>query len=168
MKVLLIRHAIAEDQDTFARSGAPDEKRPLTDEGRELMRAGAHGLKRIAKEINVIATSPLTRAQQTAEIVAEAFPSALRETTEAMTPEARYPAFLEWLGSKRQRKCVAAVGHEPHISGLASWLLGSDRVILAMKKGSVLLLEFDDEIRPGAAQLRWFLTPAQLRMLADR
>ena len=168
MKVLLIRHGAAEDQAVFARTGQPDEKRPLTAEGVAEMRDIAAGLREVVKEISVIATSPLVRAEQTAALVGEVFPNAMCETIASMVPGQPYAAFLSWLKSKQQKKCVAAVGHEPHISGLASWLLGNDRPILEMKKGSALLIEFDDELRAGAGQLRWFMPPKQIIALGAR
>ena len=47
MRLLFIRHAIAEDRDEWAKSGRPDAERPLTDRGRERMRRAARGLTRL-------------------------------------------------------------------------------------------------------------------------
>ena len=62
MQLLLIRHAIAEDRFEFARSGQSDYYRPLTDRGRARMAKGAAGLRTLVPDIDVLATSPLTRA----------------------------------------------------------------------------------------------------------
>jgi len=73
---------------------------------------------------------------------------------------------LEWLGECGPDEVVAAVGHEPHVSDWAAWLLtGGRRDFAIVKKGSAMLLEFEGRPRPGAAWLRWFLAPAQLRRL---
>src|SRR5262245_44680628 len=125
MKLLLIRHGIAEDQEVFARTGKVDDLRPLTGKGKDEMRDVARGLERIIKDIDVIASSPLTRAQQTADIVAKEFPDAERETIAAMSPDAPYETLMDWLGREREKDVVAAAGHNPHISGLASWLIGA-------------------------------------------
>jgi phosphohistidine phosphatase len=69
MKVLIIRHAIAEERDDFARTGKDDRLRPLTDEGRKKMKQAARGLKALVPEIDLLATSPLTRAAQTAAVL---------------------------------------------------------------------------------------------------
>ena len=69
MHLLIIRHAIAEDRDAFAKTGKPDDLRPLTSEGRAKMIRCAEGLHVIAPEISVLASSPRTRAHETAEIV---------------------------------------------------------------------------------------------------
>ena len=59
MKLLLIRHAIAEDRFEFSRTGKSDYYRPLTERGRTRMARGAAGLRTLVPEIDVLATSPL-------------------------------------------------------------------------------------------------------------
>ena len=73
MQLLVIRHAIAEEQEDFARSGRDDSERPLTDEGRDKMRRGIAGLRRMVSRIDLLASSQYTRARQTAELVAEGY-----------------------------------------------------------------------------------------------
>ena len=61
---------------------------------------------------------------------------------------------------------MAAVGHEPSISLILSWLLtGNERRIHAFRKGGACLLEFEGEVAAGTATLLWALTPSQLREL---
>jgi phosphohistidine phosphatase len=165
MKLLLIRHGKAEDRDEFAKTGESDEKRPLTSKGQKEMRAIARGLERIVPRIDVLATSPLTRAVETAEAVAERFSSAKRETINALVPDASFNAFAEWLRMHGRAALVAAVGHNPHLSDLAEWLHGRAAGI-DMKKGSALLLELDADVRAGAAQLVWYRKPKELIALA--
>ena len=166
MRVLLIRHGAAEYQKAFAKSGEPDEKRPLTRAGRDQMRAVARGLKPVVKDIDVLATSPLTRARQTADVAAERFDEPRRETIAALVPGAPFSAFVEWLRQHEDDDLVAAVGHNPHISELATWLMGAGQPI-DMKKASALLLELGDEIGEGKGQLRWYMTPKQLSALGE-
>lgn len=165
MQLLLIRHAIAEDRFEFARTGQSDYYRPLTERGRERMARGAAGLRTLVPDIDVLATSPLTRAVQTAEIVSEAYGGLTVEHAEALgTGDA--PAFLEWLEDCSPGDVVAAVGHEPHMSDWAAWMLtGSWHDFALVKKGSAMLIEFPGALVPGTATLRWFLAPAQLRRL---
>jgi phosphohistidine phosphatase len=168
MRVLLVRHAAAEDQEEFAKTGLSDDERPLTDEGRKEMRAAARGLAVIVKGIDVLAASPLVRAVQTADVVAKEFPDATREVTASMRPGAAFVAFAEWASSNSGSKLVAAVGHNPHISALACWLLGAKESAIDMKKGSALLLEFGGDVREGSATLLWYLKPSQLRDIGAR
>src|SRR6478672_122417 len=58
MKLLLIRHAIAEEREDFARTGKDDRLRPLTDEGRKKMKQGARGLRRCVPAFDLLAPSP--------------------------------------------------------------------------------------------------------------
>ena len=64
MQLLVIRHAIAVEREDFARTGKDDRLRPLTDEGRKKMKQGAKGLRQLAPRIDLLATSPLTRAHR--------------------------------------------------------------------------------------------------------
>ena len=167
MKLLLIRHAIAEEREEFAKTGKDDRLRPLTDEGRKKMKQVARGLQGIVPEIDLLATSPLTRAAQTGAIVDSVYGGLKEVEIEELSPDSSPNDFLLWL-RKRKEDCIAAVGHEPSISLILSWLLtGSERRIFAFRKGGACLLDFPDEVGAGTATLIWALTPAQLRELAD-
>ncbi|HYO13891.1 MAG TPA: histidine phosphatase family protein [Thermoanaerobaculia bacterium] len=167
MRLLLIRHAIAEEREDFARTGKDDRLRPLTDDGRKKMKQSARGLKVLVPEIDLLATSPLTRAAQTAAILDSVYGGLDEVEIDELAPEASPDEFLRWL---RQQKAetVAAVGHEPSISLILSWFLtGNERHLHAFRKGGACLLELPDEPAPGTAILLWALTPSQLRRLAD-
>src|SRR5207244_3974272 len=73
MRLLVVRHAIAEDREAFARSHKDDSERPLTPEGRRKMERAAHGLKELVPELDVLAASPYKRAVETAEIIGGAY-----------------------------------------------------------------------------------------------
>lgn len=168
MQLLLIRHAIAEDRAVFARTGQSDYYRPLTERGRERMERGAAGLRSLVPDLDVLVTSPLTRAKQTARIVAEAYGGLPVEHSEALATGDGVD-FLDWLKQCDPTDTVAAVGHEPHMSDWATWMLTGGRHDFAVvKKGSAMLLEFEGRPKPGTAWLHWFLAPAQLRRLGDR
>lgn len=167
MQLLVIRHAIAVEREDFARTGKDDRLRPLTDEGRKKMKQGARGLRRLAPRIDLLATSPLSRAAQTGAILDTVYGGLSEVEIEELTPEAAPVDFLRWL-RKQKAECLAVVGHEPSISLILSWLLtGSERRIFSFRKGGACLLEFSGEIGAGTATLLWALTPAQLRDLAD-
>src|SRR5947209_20262062 len=76
MRLILIRHGKAGDSDAWIKAGKDDAKRPLTRNGAAQMKAGARGLTRIVKRIDVLATSPRLRAVQTAKIVYKAYDDA--------------------------------------------------------------------------------------------
>jgi len=166
MRLLLIRHAIAEEREDFARTGKDDRLRPLTDDGRKKMKQAARGLCELAPKIDLLATSPLTRAEQTGAIVDAVYGGLEVVEIEELSPESTPAAFLLWL-RHRKEETIAAIGHEPSLGQIFSWLLtGTERRLLAFRKGGACLLELPDEMGAGTATLLWALTPAQLRQLA--
>jgi phosphohistidine phosphatase len=167
MKLLLLRHAIAEEQEEFTRTGKDDRLRPLTEEGRRKMKQGAKGLRQILPDIDLLATSPLTRAAQTGAIVDSVYGGLAEVEIEELSPEATPTDFLRWL-RKQKAGTIAAVGHEPSISLITSWLLtGTERRIFSFRKGGACLIEFPGEVGAGTATLLWAMAPSQLRDLAD-
>jgi len=168
MKLLLIRHAIAQERDDFARTGKDDRLRPLTDEGRKRMKQAARGLRTLVPDIDLLATSPLTRASQTASILDSVYGGLEEIEIDQLSPETTPEEFARWL-SRQKADLVAAVGHEPSLGEILSWLLtGTERRLFAFRKGGACLLEFQDgEPTSGTATLLWALTPAQLRTLSD-
>jgi phosphohistidine phosphatase len=166
MQLLIIRHAIAEDRAEFARRGKDDEERPLTAKGAERMRQGALGLQSLLGRVDILATSPLRRARQTADIVQDALKAPKPTVTDALAPGRGPEALAAWLDPLPAEATVAVVGHEPDLSELVGWLLGGQaRSLVALKKGAACLLDVAGPPGPGNAQLLWLLTPKQLRTL---
>jgi phosphohistidine phosphatase len=168
MQLLIIRHAIAEDKEAFATTGRPDDERPLTKRGRKVMARVAKGLRRQVKSIDVLAASPLVRAAQTAAIVAREYNEISVDTVPALTPESAPAAFATWLRTQREAGVVAAVGHEPHVGMLVTWLMSGLRDShVTIEKGGACLLEIDGQPGARSATLCWELTPEILTTLAD-
>lgn len=167
MQLVIIRHAIAEDIKEFALTGRPDAQRPLTEEGVTKMKRGVRGLREIVPEINLIATSPYVRAMETAKIVAGAFKDTRIVIIHELVPGESGDSFVAWLRELKDVPAVAVVGHEPHLSGLASWLLtGQTRSFIDLKKGAALSMEFEGAPAGGTGVLLWSLAPRELRELA--
>ncbi|HSJ10773.1 MAG TPA: phosphohistidine phosphatase SixA [Longimicrobiales bacterium] len=171
MQLLIIRHGRAEDRDTFAETGADDDQRPLTDEGRDLMREAAAGLHRIVESIDVLATSPLLRAQQTARIVADEFAVTELIELDLLVPGSSHADLYAWLCGREGAETVAVVGHNTYLSELAGFILtGSPAPLVEIRKGGAVLLELGSvsagDEKPDGAQLLWSLSPAHLRLLA--
>jgi phosphohistidine phosphatase len=173
MNLLVIRHAIAEEKEAFAKTGRSDDLRPLTEAGRNKMRRGAQGLRAVVGRAALLASSPLVRARETAEIVAPTLGIARVEIVDALRPDRTYDEMVRWLRSRDlpnddDDRVAAVVGHEPHLSGLVTWLMtGSDDSRLELKKGGACLLHFDGEPGKGEGTLRWLLTPSHLRDLGS-
>lgn len=163
MKLVLVRHADAGDAEEFAKTGEPDHLRPLSQKGREQMTAGMRGLKTLVPSADLIVASPYVRAVQTADIVAGEYGRTPREETKTLEPEKSPSEFEAWLKSQGDYDVVIAVGHEPHLSTLATWLMvGNENSVIDMKKGGAALLLFDKRPKKSDGTLRWLMGPKEL------
>jgi phosphohistidine phosphatase len=166
MKLVLIRHGPAEARETFALTGRDDSERPLIDRGRRRTRRAARGLNRLVPALDVLATSPLVRAAQTAEIVAEVYGGPKPVEVAALEPGRRPPELAEWLAAQDHADTVAVVGHEPGLGEAITWFLSGLTVpFVGLKKGGASQLDLPGEIDGGRASLDWVLAPGQLRKL---
>ena len=166
MRLLVVRHAIAEDPEAFARSHKDDSTRPLTPDGRRKMERTALGLKELVPELDVLAASPYKRALETAEIIAAAYGGLSVERVPDLAPGAGVDRVVSWLAERHARGSVAVVGHEPDLGQLVCALLASTNgPFLELRKGAACLLELSGPVTRGAATLDWFLGPKHLRLL---
>jgi phosphohistidine phosphatase len=161
VRLLLIRHAIAVPS---GRPGVEDDERPLTPRGRKRFRAAARGLAHLMDRPDILLTSPLPRAVETAEIAAHAFGKLEPRHEKALARGVS--DIIALLRRQPAEATVAIVGHEPTLSQLLARLLGSGRPErLAFKKGGAALVEVRGEGRT-AGRLIWFLRPRILRGFA--
>ena len=161
-EIYLIRHGLAEER---GEAWPDDTKRPLTEEGITRLRKGARGLVRLGVTFDVVLTSPLVRARQTAEVIASAFePGPPVVAIDSLAPDGGYQAVLADLEKHAKRTRIALVGHEPAIGELAARLIGS-RHAISFKKGAVCRIDVETIPPVGPASLRWFVTPRILRAL---
>lgn len=163
MELIIVRHAVAEEREDFKKRGLEDNLRPLTLKGRKKMQKVCVFLRDYVKELDVIVTSPLVRARQTAEIMSQIyFDTKVIETPE-LVPQSPPPAFLKWLRVQgRNYRRIAIVGHEPHISSFTSYMLsGKPESFIDFKKSGVIGLELESfaQAEAGSAQLLYYLPP---------
>ncbi len=161
-ELYFVRHGLAQERGD---AWPEDTKRPLTEEGMSRMRKAVKGLTRIGVSVDLVLTSPLVRARQTAEILAAGLdPRPAIVNIVSLTPAGSYAAVLADL-EKHARKCrLALVGHEPMMGELAARLIGS-RHPIEFKKGGVCRIDVEDLPPAGPGDLRWLLTPKILRAL---
>jgi phosphohistidine phosphatase len=166
MQLLIIRHADAGDKKEFAKTGKSDDLRPLSSDGKRQMARAARGLRTLVSSIDLLATSPLVRAKQTADIVATEYDISIGETTDVLRPETGFDDFIKWIASYADQEIVAVVGHEPHLSGLATWLMtGQTDSRIELKKGGACLLSCESALKKGKAHLHWLATARQLAQM---
>jgi len=166
MKLLLIRHGPAGDPEAWEREGRDDRLRPLTPDGKNDMRQAAAGLATLVRHIDALVTSPLVRAVQTAEIVADEYDSKV-VTSDALEPDRDPEEALKWLRDQGLSGTVGLVGHEPHLSSLVGYLLAGKRIsFIELKKGGACLLEVTSP-SPVGGMLEWLLTRRELGRLGE-
>ena len=110
MKLCFLRHGEAD----WPNWNKPDDERPLTERGRKEMKRVAKFLERLKFSADAILTSPLPRASQTAEIVAQRLGIELK-TDSALAHGFNVERLRRLLG-KADVDCVMVVGHEPAFS----------------------------------------------------
>lgn len=169
MNLYLMRHGIAVATDHPGMES--DKGRPLTQKGLKRMRRAARGLRRLGISFDALLTSPLVRARQTAEIVADTLglEAQLEEISE-LAPESSVAHLISGLAHFQDREHVLLVGHNPLLSHASSFLIAGKKEIsleIELKKGGLCCIEIDG-LPPGTpGTLHWSLTPKQLRLLGD-
>jgi phosphohistidine phosphatase len=117
--------------------------------------------------LDLVITSPLVRAEQTADILVKGLGGEPKlMTAPALAPGGSPAAVAEAVGALTKGRSLAIVGHEPGLGELAAWLIGA-RQPLPFKKGGVCRIDVADW--PPTAKsgtLVWFATPKMLRALA--
>jgi phosphohistidine phosphatase len=145
MELILLRHGKAEDINIGG-----DFTRELVEKGREQSRRAARLLKASKVLPEIVLTSPLIRARQTADEFCQTaeIPGAVIQGWLAcgMSPETA----LAELAAFQDFKRVAIVGHEPDFSQLISWVLGTSGAGIVVKKGSLTCLTLNPPSRHGS------------------
>lgn len=155
MKLYFLRHGIAVDAEVWHGS---DSDRPLTPDGIARMKREAKAMQRLGIVPDIVVSSPLLRAKQTAEIVAARLELGNRLREDARVgfgfgaDDARAIA-----GEHETARSIMFVGHEPSMSGTIGKITGGSRI--DFKKGGLACVELDDD-SPG--RLAWLLTPKLL------
>ena len=166
MNVLVIRHGPAGDPDAWEAERRDDRLRPLTPDGKKDMREAAFGLATLLPQVDLLATSPLVRAAQTADIIASEYKCKVVVVDE-LSPDADPARTLNWMSGQAAHGALALVGHEPHLSALVSYMLVGDRpAFVKLKTGGACLLEVAS-FAPGAATLKWLVTRRELVRLGE-
>lgn len=172
LRLYLLRHGRA-DRSAFA--GDDDSERPLVAEGRRRLRAAANVLARLQPDFDYVFTSPLVRAAQTAEIIAEKLGLTDRQfVDQRLAPGFDVPTLLDILTAilaERQEPepvqpvsaeiDILLVGHEPDFRLVIQELTGADVV---MKKGALARIDLAPN-DPNRGKLVWLLQPRVLMSL---
>ena len=166
MELYLLRHGIAVEPGT---GGFEDDfSRPLTPKGRRQLRKSVGAIKKLAKKFDLILSSPLARAKQTAEIVAKELKLKKRlRFTNALAPGGAVSILMRQLEREKPLpEKILLVGHEPDMSRLVSLLTtGNLQLQMDFKKGALCKLEAEKLQDGQCAKLVWLLTPKQMKTM---
>jgi phosphohistidine phosphatase len=155
VKLYLIRHGHAGDPDRWE---GPDDSRPISERGRRDLRRTADVLAR-RETIDILCTSPLVRAVQTAEIFAQALEIDDVEVLEELRPDVPVQTVLDRV-AQFEGKRIGLTGHDPQMTGLVAALSGESPEKLRFPKGAVVRFDVAD-LASREAQARWWLAPRE-------
>lgn len=137
-ELYLIRHGIATERDETTK----DEERPLTDKGRQKTEKVAERLDDLGVRFQLILTSPLVRARQTAEILQKAKLSPTVEEMPDLAPEGKLENWVNWWSQwsyNKEEISLALVGHQPDLGNWSEILIwGEKRDKLIVKKAGII------------------------------
>lgn len=138
MRVLVIRHAIAQDREDF--KSFNDDLRPLTAKGIKEFEKVSKCYKKLYPDVEEFYSSSLLRATETADILKKKFKKNYK-IIEELRPECGAQALLKKLKNSK-KDFIAIVGHEPSLSTfIGQAITGKEKSIVELKKGGACLLE---------------------------
>ena len=168
MNLYILRHASA---GTPRKNEALDAKRPLDKEGKEQCMVIANCLNALNVQFDLIASSPLKRAMQTASLVGmEMGYEARLHITEALNFSGKVPDFHKLVTELSVHENVLVVGHNPNLQQFLASLIAvapsnagskTDLATIRLRKGAIARV--DCTRRPGA--LLWLLDPRMMKAI---
>ena len=160
MDLFILRHGKAGKS-----SGGPDDAaRELTRKGRDEIEGIAQWMKAQEFRFNLIASSPLKRALETATVIASVLDQIdILATWDALAPGGETDTVCSDVFQQGDDGAVLIVGHEPQLSALISTIISGDTnsSIVMSKGGLAKIRNYSFRARPSG-ELQWFLTPQQI------
>jgi len=160
MDLYILRHGKAGQ--SFNRPG--DSERKLTADGRSEMRKVARWIRGKKIRFDVIATSPLARAKETAEIVARVLKEKEKlEIWDDLSPAGDPDTVFSKAGEYDTEASVLIVGHEPALSHMIGKIItrGDTASVILAKGGMAKIRNYEFKSNPSG-DLQWLLTPRQM------
>ena len=155
MRIYVLRHGIAED----APPGGSDAARALTQEGKKKLHAVLECARRAGVHPDVILTSTLKRAVETAEIAAAVLGVQNQSIrTAALAPSGSTDRVWKEIRAHKAEGILLA-GHEPLLSTVVAFLLGCPALQVRMKKAALVSIEVETTEAQPKGTLLWMLTP---------
>ncbi len=165
VELYVLRHGEAGKR---LQAGSKDSERALTVAGREEVELVATTLSKLDVKLDFIATSPLKRASQTAEIVAKALKvkKGTMEEWNELKPEGKRQELYRRLSQFKQESSVLVVGHEPYLSAMIGEIAFGVAGSVVLKKAGLAKIGVTSLQPRIRGDLRWLLTPKHLKKIA--
>ena len=151
-------------------AGRKDSERALTVTGKQEVEKVAEALQDLGIKFDFVATSPLKRAYQTAEIVAKGLKvkKGKLEGWDELKPEGKRPELYRRLSQFKQQSSVLVVGHEPYLSTMIrETVFGNGAGNIVLKKAGLARVDVTSFQPNIKAELRWLLTPKLLKNMIN-
>ena len=172
MNLFILRHGCAGNR---LSDPMKDTKRQLTVSGKKEVVEIAKSLKKLGVNFNVIISSPLTRAFQTAKIIAEEYNLTEQiEQSEELKPNGSKDSLSNKLSKLSIDSVILIVGHEPYLSSMINDIISkndTDRNYnknnnnIILKKAGVARIKITSTVPKLKGELRWLLTPRILKKI---
>jgi phosphohistidine phosphatase len=166
-ELFILRHG---DAGKRLPSGSKDSERALTATGKQEVEKVAKALQALGIKFDFVATSPLKRAYQTAEIVTKALKVKKGKVEEwnELKPEGKRPELYRRLSQLKPQSSVLVVGHEPNLSTMIHEIVfGNGNGKIALKKAGIARIQVTSFQPDTNAELRWLLTPKLLKNMIN-
>jgi phosphohistidine phosphatase len=161
MIIYFLRHASAGEH---LANPKKDEKRALDKEGIEQCGYVGRALAALEAQVDVIVSSPLKRATQSASLVGNemGYEGKLQIET-GLRPEATFSDFRKLVEKYARQEAIMVVGHNPNLSQFLGAIISDSgcEASVELKKGAVAKVE----MRRSTGTLQWCLTPKLVRTL---
>lgn len=168
MDLFILRHGEAGQR---VSAGRGDFQRPLTAAGQKEVSEIATSLKDLGIKLDIVISSPLKRAHQTASIVAKTFKieKKMQDWAE-LSPEGNRLDLYNKLLQLKQQSSVLVVGHEPYLSEMISEMIfeGNNGGRIDLKKTGLARIRIVSSTPKFQGELRWLLTPKLLRNMSSK
>jgi phosphohistidine phosphatase len=168
LDLFILRHGEAGQR---VSTGRGDFQRQLTAAGQKEVSDIATSLKDLGIKLDVVISSPLKRAHQTASIVAKTFKieKKMQDWAE-LSPEGNRLDLYNKLLQLKQQSSVLVVGHEPYLSRMISEMIsdGNNGGRITLKKSGLARIRIISSTPKFKGELRWLLTPKLLKNISSK
>jgi phosphohistidine phosphatase len=143
-----------------------DNERSLTSAGRKEVEEIADSIERLGVQFDEMASSPLPRAKETAQIIAKRQKKVKLQLWDELRPEGDRQAAISQLTKKGHESTVLLVGHEPYLTSLVTDMTGARPGSILLKKAGLIRVRVTSFVPSAKGELRWLLSPRVLKAIS--